>query len=473
MKLKKIKVAKLISVVFLVLLSVANFAVAVSDNDGSAFITKAEFDSLKNSFQSQIDQYNTSIDSKIDYAISSYLAGVKVEKVISLDEFVTKLYNQSPFATTFVDKTQVISGSNNANFVRGGWWFTCVFGWNTAVSGTYTGMINFSGAAYKTQALTLSPSSTTSYKWFVKGVNISGNTYYGPYDDILHSMEEQVYVQKQLSVWRNTTKKLSANRITSNATFDLTSLTTAGNVNVGSYNNGWYTWDDIQGTVIMNYKNYQTGKTSWAAMNATSSVETSNIYYCIDTDKQQDLTVETEDCDLFKSYWGVQFQQWKVPERTGTEGGDQANVAAMTLKYNKPEVLQFRHNDLYNYMATEMINEPVPMYAGIPVCRIPRSGKIKFKYKVETYRISDNVATLEPVRVAFKIKQFANGAIASETEKLYEKTNAELDKVYECDFKIENAKSDGSSILYVKAAPTNDTTYVRVHIVEPPVITVE
>ena len=52
----------------------------VSDNDGSAFITKAEFDSLKNNFQSQIDQYNTSIDSKIDGAIASYLAGVKVSK---------------------------------------------------------------------------------------------------------------------------------------------------------------------------------------------------------------------------------------------------------------------------------------------------------------------------------------------------------------------------------------------------------
>jgi hypothetical protein len=50
----------------------------VSDNDGSAFITKAEFDSLKNNFQSQIDQYNTNIDSKIDNAIASYLSGIKV-----------------------------------------------------------------------------------------------------------------------------------------------------------------------------------------------------------------------------------------------------------------------------------------------------------------------------------------------------------------------------------------------------------
>ena len=59
-------------------MSIESFAAVVSDNDGSAFITKAEFDSLKNNFQSQIDQYNTSIDSKIDGAIASYLAGIKL-----------------------------------------------------------------------------------------------------------------------------------------------------------------------------------------------------------------------------------------------------------------------------------------------------------------------------------------------------------------------------------------------------------
>lgn len=66
-------------------LCVNNFAAVVSDNDGSAFITKAEFDSLKNNFQSQLDQYNTSIDSKIDDAIASYLAGIKVTKTTSLN----------------------------------------------------------------------------------------------------------------------------------------------------------------------------------------------------------------------------------------------------------------------------------------------------------------------------------------------------------------------------------------------------
>ena len=67
-----------LALILVVLMSINSFGAVVSDNDGSAFITKAEFDSLKNDFQNQIDQYNTSIDSKIDGAIAAYLAGIKV-----------------------------------------------------------------------------------------------------------------------------------------------------------------------------------------------------------------------------------------------------------------------------------------------------------------------------------------------------------------------------------------------------------
>ena len=78
---KKVGIIKRASVLLLVfLLSINSFAAIVSDNDGSAFITKSEFDALKSSFQSQIDTYNNSLDSKIDGAIASYLAGIKLSK---------------------------------------------------------------------------------------------------------------------------------------------------------------------------------------------------------------------------------------------------------------------------------------------------------------------------------------------------------------------------------------------------------
>ncbi len=71
----KKKYIKLICVMVAITINFSSMAAVVSDNDGSAFITKAEFDSLKNNFQSQLDSYNTMIDNKIDTAIANYIAG--------------------------------------------------------------------------------------------------------------------------------------------------------------------------------------------------------------------------------------------------------------------------------------------------------------------------------------------------------------------------------------------------------------
>lgn len=82
---------KIIAFIIIITISFDCLAAAVSDNDGSAFITKSEFDSLKNDFQAQIDQYNTSIDSKIDTAIAAYLAGIKVSTKTTLKSILTQI----------------------------------------------------------------------------------------------------------------------------------------------------------------------------------------------------------------------------------------------------------------------------------------------------------------------------------------------------------------------------------------------
>ena len=81
---------KALCLIFAFLLSINSFAAVVSDNDGSSFITKAEFEALKKNFSDQVDNYNDSIDSKIDGAISSYLAGIKLEQTIYVPTLVEK-----------------------------------------------------------------------------------------------------------------------------------------------------------------------------------------------------------------------------------------------------------------------------------------------------------------------------------------------------------------------------------------------
>ena len=90
------RIVKILLALFLVvLMSIESFGAVVSDNDGSAFITKAEFDSLKNDFQSQLNGYNTSIDTKIDSAIASYLAGINLSKKTSFEPFYPIRLNKS------------------------------------------------------------------------------------------------------------------------------------------------------------------------------------------------------------------------------------------------------------------------------------------------------------------------------------------------------------------------------------------
>ena len=80
MKKSTSKFKRFFALFLVVLISIESLAAVVSDNDGSAFITKAEFEAMKLDFNSQIEQYNVSIDSKIDGAIGSYLAGINLEK---------------------------------------------------------------------------------------------------------------------------------------------------------------------------------------------------------------------------------------------------------------------------------------------------------------------------------------------------------------------------------------------------------
>ena len=85
------KTISIFIIISLSLMETLNYAAIVSDNDGAAFVTKSEFEALKNNFASQVTNYSDSIDKKIDGAIASYLAGVKTEQKLTLDSLLNKI----------------------------------------------------------------------------------------------------------------------------------------------------------------------------------------------------------------------------------------------------------------------------------------------------------------------------------------------------------------------------------------------
>lgn len=84
---------KKIMLSILMLISLSTFysnASIVSENDGSAFITKSEFEQLKSDFNKQINKYEQSVMAKVDGAIASYLAAIKLEKQDTIDSLIYK-----------------------------------------------------------------------------------------------------------------------------------------------------------------------------------------------------------------------------------------------------------------------------------------------------------------------------------------------------------------------------------------------
>ena len=74
----------MLALFIVVLLNINSYA-AVGANDGSAFVTKAEFDALVNTFNEQMDTYQSGLNTKIDGAIANYLAGLSAQSREKMD----------------------------------------------------------------------------------------------------------------------------------------------------------------------------------------------------------------------------------------------------------------------------------------------------------------------------------------------------------------------------------------------------
>ena len=120
-----IKMLNKLSIILIVILLVADtYAAVVSENDGAAFITHAEFDSLKNEFQSKIDAFNVNIDNKLNNAISSYISGVSQAKKSERKPYVAS-YSDIMWISKFMLHGQWRKWTNNTTYTQssGNVWF--------------------------------------------------------------------------------------------------------------------------------------------------------------------------------------------------------------------------------------------------------------------------------------------------------------------------------------------------------------
>ncbi len=107
------KIKRIISFILLSLIitNISNYAAIVSSDDGSAFVNKADFEALKEEFDSQLERYNNSIDRKIDGAIANYIAGINVVKPIS-ENIINKTWKQVSAISGALDNTFKVPNLN-------------------------------------------------------------------------------------------------------------------------------------------------------------------------------------------------------------------------------------------------------------------------------------------------------------------------------------------------------------------------
>ncbi len=110
-KYNKLRFLRILFAAVLLLLNMP-FAAIVSDNDGSAFVTKSEFEALKENFASQIENYNDSIDSKIDGAIANYLAGMAAKKELLQNNYADIEKNKKLKWISATDYCNTVSNSD-------------------------------------------------------------------------------------------------------------------------------------------------------------------------------------------------------------------------------------------------------------------------------------------------------------------------------------------------------------------------
>lgn len=372
-------IKKLIVITLVVFSLVENIcATSLSNNDGSAFITKAEFDALKSSFQSQIDTYNQGIDSKIDGAIASYLSGIKINTEIKQANIYNTIgktlkFGNIPIASTNI-KYQIFQ---SASLLGQGDGYDDT-GVRIKVRYFY-GSNNWIGG-------TSDASSTGTYNIFqdINGYRCFYGKTVGEYCKTAYSFSGDVMVPK--AVAGSATIPGGANTVGGskvNGTDDKTKLFW----NAATDINEWYKYDPATGgwgdkmTYFTRIDSYVNGTlTSYSDLMASGAVTTS-YYNMIDFDHREQCA---EDKVLTRT------SAWTANSVIMSQGlGLTGFSLNAPLKYYWPKLTDYVYfDDLNNLTIAQALNIGMPLYGGVPLFKATDDGTVTFTFKMNTTNTS-------------------------------------------------------------------------------------
>lgn len=369
-------IKRMLAIVMILILSIESYAAVVSDNDGSAFVTKAEFEILKKDFGDQIEKYNTSIDSKIDGAIASYLSGIKLQRTEILDDLM------KGNIISFVKNISLISTSvPNAitiNYNIGVMHVTDAQSYGSSHYGSFE-LGNYYGKYnvfelkdgynfYRGNAQSVESYSVYTYG----GAFVRVDLYGGPHKIAINS-DTGTYIRGISSDVRSTygcngssvktygiaenTRSLFNTKLSSNQVEYLTFSRT----------------DKIdKGSLTNDYSNYQYKST--ANDTAYDMIDWANFTH---NTTNTTYTVGESDAD--------------APPNSRT-GNIVVHIRfAGTYVTFKPKTSSLKMNELCNYSIYNISQLNVPLYGGVPICNITDNGKLIIKFDLKSSEPSTDV----------------------------------------------------------------------------------
>ena len=495
----------------IVIINFNSFSAVVSSNDGSAFITKAEFDALVNDFNSRIEDYEKSIDAKIDGAIAEYLAGLATASSYIMEDLIHVAKENNVNNLKFI-QWKAPKTTKNVDDVSAGIYLSHTSG-SINISNGVRGMTIMSNRAAWAGEMSLmrytnysgNSENYTSYYYYALfpfGIqDVINNVYTNDVSNWYLQDINRYRVHYDLSVTGSSflatvngfTEPLTANHPTQvNCNF------AAG---VTALQPGSKTLDVVTNWLNRNWTALYTMTHSWTRQSDTSNNDFLN--YNLASSISGNTSVVSYD---FRDYYsplenteliiqrnspssngkgdesGVSYDISKVTSdpdtgiktRTQILGVSYYNNVTFKWNFNKVKVYNVNWANLVNSFYTTYFNIPYYKYYGIPICKPNKmTGDITFKLKFSNTQVSS-------VYPAFTYQindvKFSNGNLPSSSNVLYNETVPQGNSTYTKEITITKdtvKDTTNGDYLYIKIQPSVADQIVSVDTEGDILITIE
>ena len=390
-KHRKIKISVLLLASIILMMTICSHSAAVSDNDGSAFITKAEFDSLKNDFQHQLTEYNSNIDGKIDAAISGYLSGLTTKETYNVDSILNQLksYHFTKDFNYFGKKTNI------GDYYRYWAYYYFTYGQNALSTGdsVYYG-VGLRGGTNVTEPVEKTSGSTNS-NYIICGDSNWNNSYIVPNYGVESYNYYYMLAQSSVQSSAPNTYFSSANSVSYTGVFD------GSNFGIRFYN-GTIGFGGLTRAVALSYS-VSPIDLAWSSYDAYAlpgnAINTSDDCYYI---KNNELVSLGSTDGTFNGCTSRENLYWV--NKSNRQYGD-GTVDLILTKYKR----KYQTKKYYTFIAdtvSQIIDKATYYYSGLPIFKASDDGKVTLKLKPANSAGNQTV-------VSIKNDQFTNASVGS------------------------------------------------------------